>query len=370
MVLKQIELQNFRLHKNTSLNFSDNLNLIVGGNGHGKTSILEAIYYLCTTKNLNLASESDVIMFGEQYFDAKGSFYDLTQNQTRILFDSVKSKKYFFLDDKQIFNSSSIIGKFPIVSLIQSDHAITQGSPAERRRFVDSVISQANHTYLEILLEYNKTLRQRSSLLSQIKESRNINLFSQLDAWTEALVTTGSEIIKRRIIFVKEFNAYLCEAYNHIVEKTEEPLIVYNHLSELEEENIAERFRQELVVMREDELRRGTNLVGPHRDDFIFSINGLELKRFGSQGQHKTFQIALRFGQFFFMKEKLGKTPIFLMDDVFGELDSYRAGKISEYLSQIGQAFITMTDLTKTESLNINAENILIKVNNGKAAYA
>ena len=370
MVLKQIELQNFRLHKNTSLNFSDKLNLIIGGNGHGKTSILEAIYYLCTTKNLNLASENDVIMFGEQYFDAKGSFYDLTQNQTRIFFDSVKNKKIFFLDDKQVFNSSSIIGKFPIVSLVQSDHAITQGAPAERRRFVDSVISQASHTYLEILLEFNKTLRQRSSLLSQIKESRNVNLFSQLDAWTEALITTGAEIIKHRISFVKEFNAHVSEAYKHIVENAEEPLIVYNSLSEFEEENIPERFRQELAVMREDELRRGTNLVGPHRDDFIFSINGLELKRFGSQGQHKTFQIALRFGQFFFMKEKLGKTPIFLMDDVFGELDSYRAGKISEYLSQIGQAFITMTDLTKTEGLNISADNILIKVNNGKAAYA
>lgn len=370
MVLKQIELQNFRLHKNTSLNFSDKLNLIVGGNGHGKTSILEAIYYLCTTKNLNLASESDVIMFGEQYFDVKGSFCDLTQNQTRIFFDSVKNKKNFFLDDKQVFNSSSIIGKFPIVSLIQSDHAITQGSPAERRRFVDSVISQSSHTYLEILLEFNKTLRQRSSLLSQIKESRNVNLFSQLEAWTEALITTGAEIIKHRIRFVKEFNSHVSEAYNHIVENAEEPLIVYNPLPELEEDNIPERFRMELEAMREDELRRGTNLVGPHRDDFIFSINGLELKRFGSQGQHKTFQIALRFGQFFFMKEKLGKTPIFLMDDVFGELDSYRAGKISEYLSQIGQAFITMTDLTKTEVLNINAENILIKVNNGKAAYA
>jgi len=175
MVLKQIELQNFRLHKSTSLKFSDRLNLIIGGNGQGKTSILEAIYYLCTTKNLNLASESDVVMFGEQYFDAKGKFFDLTENVSRIYFDSTKNRKIFFLNDKQIFNGSAIIGKFPIVSLIQSDHAITLGSPSDRRRFVDSVISQSSHAYLEILLEYNKTLRQRSSLLSQIKENRNKN---------------------------------------------------------------------------------------------------------------------------------------------------------------------------------------------------
>ncbi|PKL84379.1 MAG: DNA replication and repair protein RecF [Ignavibacteriae bacterium HGW-Ignavibacteriae-3] len=370
MVLKQIELLNFRLHKHTSLDFSDKLNLIVGGNGQGKTSILEAIYYLCTTKNLNLASENDVVMFGEQFFEAKGRFLDLTQNQSRLLYDLPKNKKNFFLDDKQIYNSSSIIGKFPIVSLIQSDHAITQGSPAERRRFVDSVISQASHAYLEILLEYNKTLRQRSALLSQIKESRNINLFSQLEAWTEALIISGTEIIKHRIRFIKEFNQYLSQAYNHIVESIERPSINYSSISGIQETNTAEKFREELSVLREDELRRGTNLVGPHRDDFILSINGLELKRFGSQGQHKTFQIALRFGQFFFIKEKLGRTPIFLMDDIFGELDSYRAGKISGYLAEIGQAFITMTDLTKTESLNISAENILIKVNNGTAAYA
>lgn len=370
MVLKQIELQNFRLHKNTSLNFSDKLNLIVGGNGQGKTSILEAIYYLCTTKNLNLASESDVVLFGEQFFDAKGKFSDLTQNQTRMFYDLQKNKKSFFLDEKQIYNGSAVIGKFPIVSLIQSDHAITQGAPAERRRFVDSVISQASHAYLEILLEYNKTLRQRSSLLSQIKESRNVNLFSQLDAWTEALIITGSEIIKHRIRFVKEFNVYLTDAYNQIIENMEEPSIRYASIPGADEDNIAEKYREELSDVRDDELRRGTNLAGPHRDDFILTINGLELKRFGSQGQHKTFQIALRFGQFFFIKEKLGKTPIFLMDDIFGELDTYRAGKISGYLARIGQAFITMTDLTKTEGLNINAENILIEVHNGTATYA
>lgn len=370
MILKQIELQNFRLHKYTSLSFSDKLNLIVGGNGQGKTSILEAIYYLCTTKNLNLAAESDVVSFGEQNFDAKGNFADLVENRTRIFFDSSKSKKNFFLDDKQIFSSSSIIGKFPIVSLIQSDHAITQGAPAERRRFVDSVISQASHTYLEILLDYNKTLRQRSSLLSQIKETRNPNLFGQLEAWTESLINSGAEIIKHRIRFVEEFNNYLTEAYNNIVEGSEEPKIKYDSLTEINEENANEIFRRELNAAREDELRRGTNLVGPHREDFIFSINGLELKRFGSQGQHKTFQIALRFGQFFFMKEKLGKTPIFLMDDVFGELDKYRAGRISEYLAKIGQAFITMTDLTKTEYLKIGSDNILIKVDNGTATIA
>ena len=370
MILKQIELQNFRLHKNTSLNFSNNLNVIVGGNGQGKTSILEAIYYLCTTKNLNSSSENEVVSFGESKFQVTGKFEDLTNHETGIFYETEKNKKSFFLDDKQIFNSASIIGKFPIVSLIQSDHAITQGAPSDRRRFVDAVISQASHTYLDILLEYNRKLRQRSSLLTQLKETKNQTLYQQLDLWTEALITTGAEIIKHRIKFVNEFNFFLKEAYSHIVESIEEPLIVYQTLSQITIDNTEERLRQEFNAFREDELRRGVNLIGPHREDFIFFINNLELKRFGSQGQHKTFQIALKFGQFFFVKEKLGRTPIFLMDDIFGELDTTRAKQISGYLSKIGQAFITATDFIKTETLGIRDDKKLIKVNNGTVSYA
>ncbi len=369
MVLKKIELQNFRLHKSTSLNFSDKLNLIIGGNGQGKTSILEAIYYLCTTKNLNLSAESDVVLFGQNFFDTQGYFEDITNNEARIYYDLVKNKKSVFLNKKQINSSSEMIGKFPVVSLIQSDHAITLGSPADRRRFVDSALSQISHTYLNVLIDYNKILRQRSSLLYQIKETNNKNLFDQLEAWTESLIGNGTQIIKHRINFVNDFNTYLAEAYNQIVFDKEYPKINYNCFDELDYDNVEEKFREEIKLVRNDELRRCVNLVGPHRDDFVFFINDMELKRFGSQGQHKTFQIALRFGQFFFIKDKLGKTPIFLMDDVFGELDSQRASRISEHLSSVGQTFITMTDFTKTEELNLTNGNLLIKVENGSASY-
>ncbi len=370
MVLKQIELQNFRLHRSTSLEFSDKLNLIVGGNGQGKTSILEAIYYLSTTKNLNFSADSEAVTFGENFFDIRGSFTDLTNNQTRIFYDSLKNKKNVFLDSKQVGNYSEMIGRFPIVSLIQSDHSITMGSPSERRRFVDSVISQANHTYLEILLDYNKTLRQRASLLSQIKETRNFGLIEQLDAWTESMINTGTELVKHRVKFVDEFSVFHKNAYNHIIESIEDPLIIYETVKDCGFENIEEDFRKAVNDVKEDELRRGVNLIGPHRDDFIFFINGMELRKFGSQGQHKTFQIALRFGQFFYMKERLGRTPVFLMDDVFGELDKYRAEKISEYLAEVGQAFITMTDLTRTDGFITSGSNSLIRVENGKTAFA
>ncbi|MEW6506726.1 MAG: DNA replication and repair protein RecF [Bacteroidota bacterium] len=369
MVLKQIDLQNFRLHRSTSIVFSDKLNIIIGGNGQGKTSILEAIYYLCTTKNLTLASESDVVTFGEQAFNTEGKFVDLTENHVRLYYDLIKNRKNFFLDNKQLFSSADVIGKFPIVTLIQPDHAITLGSPSERRRFVDSIISQTNHTYLEILLEYNKILRQRSSLLSQIKEYRNHSTLEQLEVWTNSLANNGCELIKYRIKFIEEFSAFVSEAYKQIIEYDEKPKIKYYSIQEIDIKNIKERFLEEINAVREDEIRRGVNLIGPHRDDFIFYINDRELKRFGSQGQHKTFQVALRFAQFFYIKEKLGKTPIFLMDDVFGELDTYRAGKISNYLFQVGQTFITMTDFSKIDELKNLSGSKKIKIENGTAKY-
>lgn len=365
MVLKQIELLNFRLHRKTSIEFSDKLNLIVGGNGQGKTTILEAIYYLCTTKNLHLSSENEVVTYDEQYFEIAGKFIDLTEDKVRLNYDIQKNKKTYYLNEKQINSAAEIIGKFPVVSLTQSDHSITQGAPADRRKFVDSIISQVSQSYLKILLEYSKILKQRSIILNQIRENKNINLYSQLDVWTEALITRGTEIIKHRKNFIVDFDNYLKEAYKQIMTDEEIPAVVYSTQIN-NEEKIENEFRESLENQKEEEIRKSMNLIGPHRDDYIFYLNGKELKRYGSQGQHKTFQIALRFAQFFYIQEKISKSPIFLMDDIFGELDKYRAGKISSYLPKVGQAFITMTDLTKKEELGELKDSLFIKVENGK----
>ena len=370
MVLNFIDLNNFRLHKISKLEFSKNINYIIGGNGHGKTSILEAIYYLCTTKSINQSSDFEAITFKEDYFEINGGFSDFSKNKVRVFFERHSNKKSVFLDEKQVYNASSLIGKFPVVALLQSDHAITQGSPAERRRFVDSIISQSSATYLKLLLDYNKILRNRSSLLSKIKEFRSNELLDQLEAWTKSLINTGSEVIKHRIKFIEEFNGYIKKPYVHIMGKKEFPEIVYNSVSGIDESKVVENFEQKLIESKNNELRRARNLVGPHRDDFGFFIDKLELKKFGSQGQNKTFQIALRFSQFFYLKDKLSVAPIFLMDDVFGELDSYRAERISNYLSEIGQAFITMTDFSRLEKLNKSEADLVINVNSGTVSYA
>lgn len=370
MILKKINLSNFRLHKSTQLEFSDNKNFLVGGNGQGKTSILEAIYYLCTTRNISSSSDTESVSFDESYFDISGYFKDLTESNVRLYYTQKENKKQIFVDGKQIFRAAKIIGKYPVVILTPDDHRITQGAPGERRKFIDSVISQASETYLDILLQYNKTLRQRASLLNQIRETGRADLKEELDAWNQQLVESGAQIIEHRRRFVLEFSENVRRVFEVIMENNEEPMLVYDYLGGLvPDQEVRESYFDLLRKKENEEVRRGINLVGPHRDELVLKLNSMELKKYGSQGQHKTFQIALRMAEFYYLKEKLGRVPLFLMDDVFGELDAFRAEKISSYLKDIGQAFITMTDLSDFSYLKRTSEDAVIRIHQGAVSY-
>jgi DNA replication and repair protein RecF len=370
MLISTISIKNFRIHSDTAITFSDKTNYIVGGNGQGKTSIIEAIYYLCTTKNYKTSSDSEIVQFNKNDFEVGGNFKDLSEDKIRIYFSLTDNKKYYLQNGKQISRPSEIIGKYPIVLLTPDDHALTQGYPADRRKFVDSIISQASEVYLKTLLDYNKTLRQRANLLYQIRDGKKNNHYSELEAWNENLTNSGSELIRYRKNFISDFNNFISDSYKEIMDKEELPEIQYFYLDGIEN-NFETVFRDLLKEKIDEEIRRASNLVGPHRDEFIFKVNNSSLRTYGSQGQHKTFQVALRFAQFFYMKEKLGRTPIFLLDDVFGELDKKRSIKISEYLKKVGQAFITITDFSNYSFLNKSANDLTVLINDGKVnAYA
>ena len=369
MILVSIKLRNFRVHENVELKFAENLNYIVGGNGQGKTTILESIYYMCTTKSFETKSDAEVVRFGKENFEIKGKFIDLTEDEVIVVYDKVESKKIYILNEKQPRKSVDIIGKFPVVLLTPADHTITQGVPGQRRKFVDSVISQASNTYLKNLLDYNRTLKQRSSLLGQMREYRSTKMMNEFDAWTEKLIETGTELIERRIKFIDEFKSYVRESYYRIMNEEEQPGIDYFYLNGFEELKVKEHFTKLLKEKKEEELRRASNLVGPHKDDFIFTINDVNLKMYGSQGQHKTYQAVLRFAEFFYLKDITSKTPLFLLDDVFGELDASRAHKISDYLKEVGQAFVTLTDFGNFSFLKKDEDDNLIKLNGGEVVY-
>ncbi len=370
MILASIKLKNFRIHENVELKFAGNLNYIVGGNGQGKTSILESIYYLCTTKSFDAKADSEVVRFGKENFEIMGKFTGLTEDEVRVVYEKIEMKKFYLLNEKQLRKSSDVIGRFPVVMLTPADHSITQGIPGQRRRFVDSVISQASNTYLKNLLDYNRTLKQRSSLLGKLREYRSTEMMNEFEAWTEKLIETGTELIERRIKFIDKFRSYVSESYYRIMNEEEQPGIDYYYLNGFKDLKVKEHFIKLLREKKDDELRRAANLVGPHRDDFIFTINDINLKTYGSQGQHKTYQAVLRFAEFFYLKDITSKTPLFLLDDVFGELDAARAHKISDYLKEVGQAFITLTDFGNFSFLKKDRDDNLIKLNSGKVVYA
>lgn len=369
MYLSSLKLNNVRLHKQTELAFSEGLNYILGGNGQGKTTILESIYYLSTTKSFSARSDSEVVNFDEDYFEIHGKVFDIVQNSMVIRYDKNENRKQYSLNGKLISSPREIIGKFPVVILSPCDAKITEESPQERRKFFDSVISQLSKVYFENLLEYKKILKQRSSLLFKLKESFSQQLLSELEVWDERMVLIGSQLILSRKKFINEFIDYLREVYHKILNGSEEPSIIYQTINHSTDNDLIENFKIELEKQRENEIRRSINLVGPHKDDFIFFINGIELRNFGSQGQHKTFQIGLRFAEYFFLKNALNKSPFFLLDDVFSHLDINRSQKISEHLGELGQAFITLTDLNDIKNFQKTEKDSIIQIHNGQIIY-
>jgi len=370
MVLKSLQVKNYRIHTDSFLTFSDGINFIVGENGQGKTTILEAIYSLCTTKNFKASSEQELLQFSTNEYEVTGTFQELTSDIVRNYFSATENKRAYLLNGKQIYRPSEIIGKFPIVLLTPEDYQLTQGAPADRRKFIDAILSQSNPLYMETLLDYTKTIKHRSFLLNKMKEDYRSVSLNELEAWNSKMISSGSSLIAYRKKFVSLFNNYLLKAYSSILYGEEIPFIEYQTTVVSEGTDLEEKFAAQLAKRKDEEIRRGANLVGPHRDDFLFSINGKALKIFGSQGQHKTFQVALRFAQFFYMKDILGRTPIFLLDDAFGELDAKRAAHISNYIRNVGQAFISATDLANLSSFLLSENDKVINVSNGCISYA
>jgi DNA replication and repair protein RecF len=370
MFIKALSLLNFRIHKNTALNFSEGLNYIIGGNGQGKTTILEAVHYISTTKSFFANSEVETVNFKETLYEIKANVSDLIDDNIIIRYDVNENRKQYKLNGKLVTSPAEIVGRYPVVLLSPRDSKITEESPQDRRKFVDSIISQFSTAYFQSLLEYKRILRQRGSLLFQIRESYQQELFNELKVWTDKLINTGTKLIKSRIQFISEFKPYVESAYAFMMEGIEIPDIQYQTITEDLESEIESHFGALIDKESENELRRATNLVGPHRDDFKFLLNEIDLKTFGSQGQHKTFQVALRFAEYFYLRDKMNKPPFFLLDDVFGDLDRARGKKISEHLGDLGQAFVTLTDFTDISELRMSGKDSVFIIKNGKVEYA
>ncbi|HZY10676.1 MAG TPA: DNA replication/repair protein RecF [Bacteroidota bacterium] len=356
MYLTNLRIKNFRNHLDSWLNFGRGINLLVGNNGQGKTSVLEAISYLCLTKSFYAGNDSWVLNFNENHFEVEGTFTSEgeTEYRTRVLYEEPKKEKFFLINGNRVLPLSSVIGKFPLVICSPEYSPITTGGPGERRKFVDFVISQFSSNYFQTLLEYRRVLRQRNKILFDAKITK-VNPQELLEPWDEQLVKFGTTMMHERILFVEEFQPFIQKAYHHLVDDIEDPFIEYmptikvpKKLGKIE---LQELFRNALHEQRNDELRTYSTIIGPHLDEFVFKINNFDVRKYASQGQHKTFLVALKAAEIFYLKERCNETPIILLDDVFSELDKQRAKNLLSFVGDLSQTFVTTTDPYLMESI-------------------
>jgi len=347
-----LHLEHFRRHTTLSLPLDAGINILYGRNGIGKTNILEAAYFACLTKSFIGASDSECLQFGATHFEIKAEMQsDLGVHSSVRVYFSNEDGKHVFINRSELEQFSKIVGEYPCIALSPYDLALVQGAPQERRRFLDNTISQTNRVYLENLLTYKRALTQRNKLLAELKLHAypKAEQLAILEVWTEQFVQLAASIIYQRLKFAKEFSGYLKAAYQKFASFSEEPSLCYDtEVSEGSEnpakDDIAAGLHLKLKQLQSEEFRRGQTLLGPHRDDLEFLIDGKSLKQYASQGQHKTFIVCLKLAQHAYIAERLNEVPIFLLDDVFSELDRERASDLIEILKPLGQSLITTTE--------------------------
>ncbi len=371
MQLRTLRLNQFRNHPDSQFEFGNGTNVLMGGNGQGKTNVIEAISYLCLTKSFFAGSDSLSVMFGAPTFDVQGVMHSDAgiPYDVRVSYEEPEGIKRFSINRHPVEPLSSVVGKFPVVVCSPEHAPITSEGPAERRRFVDIVVSQSSANYFRHLVEYRRVIRQRNKVLFDAKLSRS-GPGAVLDPWNEQLVRHGSYVTAKRREFIAEFGEYVASAYHHLIGQGEEPAIAYRPSAGSDEPATEEEWgdvlREELKNRETEERRLGTSLVGPHRDEFPMSINDCDIRKFASQGQHKTFLVALKVAEFFYLRERCRETPIVLLDDVFSELDEERSGRLLEFLGTLSQIFITSTNgLMFSRNGGLRDNDRMFRIQNG-----
>ena len=336
MIIKSIELQNFRNYEDLNISFDEGTNIFYGDNAQGKTNILEAAYLSGTTKSHKCSKDKEMIRFGEQESHIrtvvvkKEKEYQidmhLKHNRSKgIAINKVPSKK-----------ASELFGILNMVFFSPEDLNIIKNGPAERRRFLDSELCQLDKIYLSDLTTYNKILNQRNKLLKDMVYRPDLK--DTLPVWDMQLVETGRKIIRRRKQFVDELNEIVHDIHYRISGEKEDLILQY----EPSIEDIF--FEDELSRVKERDMRQCMTSVGPHRDDLLFSIGEVDIRKFGSQGQQRTSALSLKLSEIELVKRSIHDTPVLLLDDVLSELDSNRQNYLLNSIHDT-QTLITCTGL-------------------------
>lgn len=336
MVIKSLELNNYRNYEELSIDFAEGTNLLYGDNAQGKTNILEAIYLGATTKSHRGSKDREVIRFHENESHIR-MHYKKQDIVHRLDMHLKKSKaKGVAIDQIPIRRSSDLLGQIPIIFFSPEDLKIIKNGPSERRKFLDIELSQLESLYLYHLSKYNKILLQRNNLLKQVNYQKY--LLDTLEAWDIQLVKYGSEVIRYRKDFIHHLNVIIKEIHKKLTGNQEEIRLEYDNNVDYDE------FLTELTRKRDMDLKYNTTNMGPHRDDISFIVNDIDIRKYGSQGQQRTAALSLKLAQIQFVKEVMKDSPILLLDDVLSELDSNRKTYLLESIKDT-QTMITCTGL-------------------------
>jgi len=363
MFLQKLHVINFKNYEEASLEFCNKFNCFVGNNGMGKTNLLDAIHYISFCKSFFNPIDSQNIRYNQPFFVAQGW---LSKNgESDEIYCGVKRghKKQFKRNKKEYERLSEHIGLYPLVMISPSDTELIWDGSEVRRRFMDSIISQYDKAYLDRLISYNHVLQQRNALLKQFYESRSFDSVT-LEIWDDQLVLHGQAIMDTRRSFLKEFVALFNKHYRFISNTSEEVTLDY-------ETSLRDKtFKTALLAALSRDRAVQYTTTGPHRDDLDFQLNGNSLKKFASQGQQKSYLLALKLAQFELIKTKKYTKPLLLLDDIYDKLDESRFKKLIELVSgdEFGQVFITDTHPSRIKDLfaGSEVEHKLFLVGNGQ----
>ena len=346
MILKSIKLTNFKNYEQIELQFCDGINCLVGKNGMGKTNLLDAVYLSCMTKNYFGLNDKQLIFHENDFFRVESNFEEKESAQTVVAKYQKGKKKEMALNGKTYDKFSEHIGRFPIVMISPDDIKVILEGSEVRRKFLDNVLSQEDSIYLHNLLDYNRVLKQRNAALKGMKDRGGPDE-SLLQTYDKQLIGPAELIHQKRKDFLTDFVPVLKAMYLMISGGNEKVDCKYK--SSLTEQSL----EAALIESRMKDFYLQYTSKGIHRDDLIFEFEERALKKFASQGQRKTFLLALKLAQFEFLRRKKGSTPILLLDDIFDKLDKSRVNKLVELLTQesFGQVFITDTDEIRLAAL-------------------
>src|SRR6056297_2196160 len=370
MYINKILLKNYRNIEKTYLNLNPNLNIFIGNNGQGKTNLLESVYLIATTESHRTNRDSELINWDKDkaliQLKILKKDYDLT-----ISYEIEGRNKSIKINNNPLEKISDLVGNLNVILFSPEDLKIIKGGPSNRRKFLDLEISQVNPYYYHLLKEYNHIIRQRNNLLKKMYHQKNkdINL---LEVWDEKLAEKGSKILLKRLKVLKKLKILARLSQRKLTNGNENLSINYdctlNINNDYSLEDIKNVFLNKLKDDRNDEFERGYTLSGPHRDDSIFKINKVNVRKYGSQGQQRTVALGLKLAELEFMKSESGEYPVLLLDDVFSELDKTRKNTLLSIINDKIQTLITTTDsedITKLLKKKNSSNSCLFKVKDG-----